>query len=149
MTRTAKLLLVISLGAWAAAAQAQELGRLFFTPEQRAALDERRKARVPDKPAAVVVESPSTRLDGYVKRSSGKSTLFVNGEAIPEGAQAESTVIVPDRTRPDRASIVVGDSKRRIPLKVGESLDRGTGEVHDGLGGGELRVERPAAGAAR
>jgi hypothetical protein len=146
MTRTAKLLLGLALGAWVGAAQAQELGRLFFTPEQRAALDERRKARVPDKPAAVLVESPSTRLDGYVKRSRGKSTLFVNGEAIPEGTATESMVIVPDRTRPDRASIVVGEGKRRIRLKVGESLDRGTGEVHDGLDGGELRVERPGAG---
>jgi hypothetical protein len=146
MRRTAKLLFGIALAAWVAAVHAQELGRLFFTPEQRAALDERRKARVPDKPAAVLVESPSTRLDGYVKRSGGKSTLFVNGEAIPEGAPTESMAIVPDRTRPDRATVEVGDSERRIPLKVGESLDRGTGEVHDGLGGGELQVERPGAG---
>jgi len=146
MTRAAKLLLGLALGAWVAAVHAQDLGRLFFTPEQRAALDERRKARVPDKPATVLVESPSTRLDGYVKRSRGKSTLFVNGEAIPEGASTESMVIVPDRTRPDRATVVVGDSERRIPLKVGESLDRGTGEVHDGLSGGKLRVERPDAG---
>jgi hypothetical protein len=33
-------------------APAQEIGRLFFTPEQRAALDARRRARVPDRPAA-------------------------------------------------------------------------------------------------
>ena len=31
---------------------AQELGRLFFTPEQRQALDARRRARVPDRPSA-------------------------------------------------------------------------------------------------
>ena len=51
-------------------AQAQELGRLFFTPEQRAALDARRKARVPDKPAATpVTESPVTRVNGAVPAS--------------------------------------------------------------------------------
>ena len=61
------LLMAIFLGT----AQAQELGRLFFTPEQRAALDARRKARVPDKPAAAVVASPVTKLDGFVQRSSG------------------------------------------------------------------------------
>jgi hypothetical protein len=60
---------------------AQELGRLFFTPEQRSALDARRKARVPDKPTANVVVSPTMRLDGYVKRSSGRSTVWVNREA--------------------------------------------------------------------
>jgi len=149
MRGTAKLLLAFALGAGAAAAHAQALGRLFFTPEQRAALDERRKARVPDKPAAVLVESPSTRLDGYVKRSGGNSTLFVNGEAIQDGTQAEGMAIVPDRTAPDRASIGVGESGRRIPLKVGESLDRATGEVHDVLDGGELRVERPRTGSGR
>ena len=67
-----------------AGAQAQELGRLFFTPEQRAALDARRKARVPDKPAAAsAVEQPVTRVDGAVRRSGGRSTVWVNGEAIP------------------------------------------------------------------
>ena len=51
----------------AASAQAQELGRLFFTPEQRAALDARRKARVPDKPAATPqADSPITRINGAV-----------------------------------------------------------------------------------
>ena len=64
----------------------QEVGRLFFTPDQRAALDARRKARVPDKPAAVAVASPTTRVDGFVKRSRGPSTVWVNGEPLPEGA---------------------------------------------------------------
>ena len=148
MIRLPRLLLGVAFAACTAAAQAQELGRLFFTPEQRAALDERRKARIPDKPAAVIVEAPSTRLDGYVKRSDGKSTLFVNGEAIPEGAQTEGMSLVPDHARPDRASIRAGDNNRRIPLKVGQSLDRSTGEVHDPVDG-ELRVERPAARPGR
>jgi len=59
--------LVALLGMAANAAAQQSLGRLFFTPEQRAALDARRKARIPDKPAAAVTaESPTTRVDGQV-----------------------------------------------------------------------------------
>ncbi len=146
MTRVAGPLIAIALAACAAVAQAQELGRLFFTPEQRAQLDERRKAHVPDKPAAVLDESPSTRLDGYVKRSHGESTLFVNGEAIPEGVQTEGMQVVPDRASADRATIVTGDSGKRVRLKVGESLDRGTGTVRDVVDG-EVRVARPRAGA--
>src|SRR6266704_3600373 len=70
-----------------ASAQVQEMGRLFFTPEQRAALDARRKARVPDKPAASpVAASPTTRLDGYVVRSEGRSTVWVNGESLQDGS---------------------------------------------------------------
>jgi len=148
MMRVAGTLIVIALAACAAAAQAEELGRLFFTPEQRAQLDERRKAHVPDKPAAVLIESPSTRLDGYVKRAHGKSTLFVNGEAIPEGVETEGMRVVPDRGSGDRATIFTGDSGRRVPLRVGESLDRGTGAVRDVVDG-EVRVVGPKAGAGR
>jgi len=116
---------------------AQQMGRLFFTPEQRAALDVRRKARVPDKPAAVVVASPTTRLDGFVKRSTGPSTVWVNGEPLTEGA-GDAPRIGP------RVSISVGEGGRRATLRPGEVLDRGTGEVRDVLGDGEIRIRREA-----
>ena len=126
-----RLLLVAAL-LWAAGAQAQELGRLFFTPDQRSALDARRKARVPDKPAAAAVASPTTRLDGYVKRSAGPSTVWVNGESLSETP----------REREGRVAVPVGEGGGRVGLKPGEVLDRGTGEVRDGLGGGEIRIRR-------
>ncbi|MGH8749077.1 MAG: hypothetical protein ACREU5_08205 [Burkholderiales bacterium] len=143
MNRALPALAGILLAAASAAAAAQELGRLFFTPEQRAELDARRKARVPDKPAAVLIESPSTTLDGYVKRSDGKSTLFLNGEPVTEGADAQRAQVIPSRDDPTRAAIEVGEGGRRIPLRVGESLDRGTGEVKDVIGDGEIDVRRP------
>lgn len=136
-------LLGLLLIAASATAAAQQLGRLFFTPEQRAELDARRKARVPDKAAAVLIESPSTTLDGYVKRSNGKSTVFVNGEPVTEGADAQRAQVIPSRDDPSRAAIEVGEGARRIPLRVGESLDRGSGEVNDVIGKGEIKVERP------
>jgi hypothetical protein len=112
--------------------KAQDVGRLFFTPEQRAALDARRKARVPDKPAAVpLIVSPTTRLDGYVRRSDGRSTVWVNG------ASADDTAPQGD----GRVSVGVGESRARVQLKPGEVLDRGSGEVTDVLGpSGEIRV---------
>jgi hypothetical protein len=115
----------------------QEVGRLFFTPEQRAALDARRKARVPDKPAAVVVASPTTKLDGYVQRSGGPSTVWVNGEPLPEGA-GDAPRIGP------RVSITVGEGGRRAALRPGEVIDRSTGEVRDMIGDGEIRIRREA-----
>lgn len=115
----------------------QEVGRLFFTPEQRAALDARRKARVPDKPAAVVVTSPTTKLDGYVKRSGATSTVWINGEPLPEGA-GDAPRIGP------RVSISVGEGGRRAALRPGEVLDRGSGEVRDVIGDGEIRIRREA-----
>jgi len=139
-----RVLVLVALLLAAAQAGAQEFGRLFFTPEQRAALDARRKARVPDKPAAVTVVSPTTRLDGFVKRSGGPSTVFVDGEALTEGGQPDSPRL-PRRPGDSRVSIPVGEAGVRIELKPGEVLDRGSGEVRDGLGGGEIRVRPRAA----
>jgi len=124
-------------------AAAQELGRLFFTPEQRAALDARRAARLPDKPAAVA-ESPTTRVDGYVKRSSGKSTVWVDGEATPDGLQIEG-LRVQRGNDPTRVTVTVGEDGRRIVLRVGESFDRATGQVKDVIGDGEVRIGRGGA----
>ena len=124
-------------------AAAQELGRLFFTPQQRSALDERRRARLPDKPAAAVVAAPVTRVDGYVKRSRGPSTVWINGDPLGESAP-EAPRIDTSRTPSGSVSITVGESGARMRLKPGEALDRGTGEVHDVIGDGEIRVQRKA-----
>ncbi len=135
--------------AGAGSAQAQELGRLFFTPEQRAALDARRKARVPDKPAAApVTESPVSRVNGAVQRGEGRSTVWVNGEMIPENAQAGGARVAPRGPNPGRVSIPLGENASPRDLRVGESLDRGSGEVRDLIGEGEIRIgpRRAAAG---
>jgi len=55
------------------------LGRLFLTPQQREDLDRRRQANIQE--AAVVVQSLVT-VNGQVSRSSGKTTVWVNG--VPE-----------------------------------------------------------------
>jgi uncharacterized protein YfaP (DUF2135 family) len=117
-----------------------DLGRLFFTPEQRAALDARRKARIPDKPAAVIVESPVTRLDGIVSRGGGKSTVWVNGEPVPEGVNPEGLRVRPRRTDSGRVTVEIGQTDNQVDLKIGQSFDRATGEVRDSLEGGEVTI---------
>jgi hypothetical protein len=126
-----------------ALAAAQEIGRLFFTPQQRHALDERRRARVPDRPTAAVVASPVTRVDGYVQRSGGPPTVWINGDPLSESAP-EAPRIDTTRTPSGSVSITVGESGTRARLRPGEALDRGTGEVRDVIGDGEIRVQRKA-----
>ena len=137
------LLLLLALALAPATGQAQELGRLFFTPEQRTALDARRKARVPDKPAAAVVATPVTRLDGYVKRSGGPPTVWINGESVPDNAP-EAPRIDTSRGPSGSVSISVGETGARVRLQPGEALDRGNGEVRDVIGDGEIQVRRRA-----
>ena len=124
--------LIIGLAAFTCV-QAQDFGRLFFTPEERAALAARRAARVPDNPAAApVVASPVTRVDGYVRRSEGPSTVWVNGGRVEEASPGSDA----------RVSVPLGQGAGRARLKPGQTLDRGTGEVRDVLGpSGELTVQ--------
>jgi len=134
-------LVILALALAPAPVRAQELGRLFFTPEQRAALDARRKARMPDKPAAAAVATPVTRLDGYVKRSAGPPTVWINGESVPDNAP-EAPRIDSSRGPSGSVSISVGEAGGRVRLQPGEALDRGNGEVRDVIGDGEIQVRR-------
>jgi len=143
MTRALATLTLAILVSLPGTARTQELGRLFLTPEQRATLDARRKARVPDKPGAAAV-SPVTRIDGFVQRSGGRSTVWVNGEAVTEGA-ARGTVRI-NRGRPGEVGITtpLGEESRDARARVGQTVDTATGEIRDPLGDGEIRVRRPA-----
>jgi crotonobetainyl-CoA:carnitine CoA-transferase CaiB-like acyl-CoA transferase len=84
-----------------------------------------------------VAESPLTRIDGSVRRPGGRSTVWVNGEAIAEGAQPDGPRFPPQRSSPGQVSIPLGESQQRIDLRVGETLDRGSGEVRDVIGEGQ------------
>ena len=66
---------------------AQELGRLFFSPAERDALDARRSERSGSAPAAV--QAP-VRIDGYVLRSGGPSTVWVNGSVDRSNGRARA-----------------------------------------------------------
>jgi len=113
-------------------ASAQDLGRIFFTPQQRQDLDRRRNLNVTEETAAVVVESLVT-VNGHVVRSSGKTTTWING--VPQYDTYRGRT--PDRVGVESSNSAVG-------VKVGETLDRSKGEVRDTLQGGEIKVKRPA-----
>lgn len=153
MNRSRAFVLLGALMLLPCATHAQSLGRLFLTPAQRTALDVRRAARVPDRPAAVVVESPTARVDGQVVRSGGRSTVWVNGVAVREGTQSQGLRVAPGSTGPESVSLAVGEGNHQVDLKVGDSMNRDTGEVRDMLGDGEIGVsgtpKSPGSSAAR
>jgi hypothetical protein len=78
------LAVALFIGIAPAPAGAESLGRLFHSAAERSALDSMRKAKLqPQKPAAPRPPEPQTaQLDGYVLRSDGRSTLWVNGSAV-------------------------------------------------------------------
>jgi hypothetical protein len=82
VTNARALVVALLLGAPCAPANAQEIGRLFHSVEQRNALDALRKAKQQQKPRAAQ-PSPSAQsvhLDGYVVRPDGKSMVWINGQ---------------------------------------------------------------------
>lgn len=149
MIRNAALI-ALALSLAAPAARGEEFGRLFLTPEQRAALDARRKAKVPDKPAeSPQAQAPVKRVDGYVQRSGGRSTVWVNGEAAPEGPAGSGVRIRRGGAGETSVPVSDGEEARSASARVGQSVDTATGEIRDPLGDGQIKVRRTAEKPAR
>jgi hypothetical protein len=86
--------LAIALVAFSAVAGAQELGTLFHTPKEREALDRmRRGERVGETGQAYV--RPDPVVTGYVKRSDGKSTVFLDKQPYPSRSERVQKLLEP------------------------------------------------------
>jgi hypothetical protein len=120
-----------------AMAAAEELGRLFFTPQQRQDLDRRRATNRAEEEAPQIKEGPLT-LDGHVQRSSGKTATWING--VPQYDSHASR-------DPTRITVVPNEGEPGVSLKIGQIYERTSGEVRDNLQGGEIRVGKSAADA--
>jgi hypothetical protein len=96
LTRISALLLFVSgLGGESLAV---DLGRLFYTPAQRAELEAARARNVTQAtPAAPAVAQPQ-RFDGVIIRSDGTSTRWVNGRPHA-GASGAAAGLKPGQIR--------------------------------------------------
>ena len=62
-------------------AAAESLGRLFFTPKERAALDRGKAGQLAELVEVMPAEPrPPVEMNGYVARSDGKTTVWLDGE---------------------------------------------------------------------
>lgn len=59
----------------------KEPGRLFYTPQQRAQLEQMRTRPAAQAQSPAAAAAPPIRFDGVVVRSDGRSTRWVNGRA--------------------------------------------------------------------
>jgi hypothetical protein len=139
LARAAALLCLI--GAMPASAQ-EPLGRLFFTPERRAALERQRQLNIQE--TQQVIEGANLTVSGVVHRSGGKSTAWVNGLPQDERAGTAGLSVGVDRADPTRARVAAGD-EASATLKVGESVNRATRETASGIGEGRISVKREGA----
>ena len=137
MTRRLALACALLLGAGPAAA-AEPLGRLFFTPAQRASLDVARsqKSRVTlsaEKNEEEAAPTPEVvTYGGMVRRSDGKTTIWINNRAVHGNERAGGTSIV-GRVRPDGGvSLQHPQTGRSVDLKPGQSVELLSGVIEEG-----------------
>lgn len=127
-------------------APAEELGRLFLTPAERAWLDDARRRRAEPEAAApapqtptlefivedTLPEGPAVRLDGYVQRSGGPATVWVNGEDSYQGDLGAHGVDGRGvDVRRQGVSLPMAETGRTVTLKPGQTWDPAAGAVSD------------------
>ena len=137
------------------------LGRLFFTPSQRASLDVARSQRTRAAVATERIEEqvlqpvPQTiTYGGMVKSSDGRTTVWLNDRPVDERNAASGPTIV-RRVSPDGAvTLEIPQSNRSVDLKVGQSVEVLSGSIGDGYrqrptaGGDEAAVRRTTENGA-
>lgn len=126
------------------------LGRLFFTPEARARLDELRRRPPEPKVVARPEEPPPpvpeyVTVDGVVRRSDGASTVWINREPV-YGSRAESGIVVtPSRgATPADVTVQLPQIGRSVRLKVGQQLEVNSGEVKEAYHAPRAAAAQPA-----
>ena len=96
--RPERLIIAAVLLLTTVAASAANLGTLFFTPEERARLDKQRRGE-PEVPAATPGKPEVT---GFVRRSDGRNTVWINGVPLSVAGEAADTLMDPGTMRGSR-----------------------------------------------
>lgn len=137
------LLLAVVFGTGPAAAD--NLGRLFMTPAQRAALDRARNTEpAPEigKPTAAdefegispepELSAERVRVDGYVARANGRQTVWVNGVDSYQGNLGEIGIDSNQiQLEAPRVRLPIGTTPGGVLLKPGQSFDPNSDRIID------------------
>jgi hypothetical protein len=99
-----------------------DLQTLIYSPAQRQEITRGRMG------LAGVQDEPTTRLNGVVHRAAGKGTVWINNQPYREGSAPAGPIRGVD-------ALVEGRQ-----LRVGESVDKASGERTDVLAPGAVRV---------
>jgi hypothetical protein len=121
-----------------------QFGRLFLTPAERKNLDYlRQNSKPPEKiiaadqlpgegaeKAAPLSASPSAvTMQGYVKRSDGKGTVWVNSQPVQEKSRLGEIEVGKLGSSDDRVRVKVPGTGQTVDLKAGQTYDPISGKV--------------------
>jgi hypothetical protein len=150
-----RTLLILILLVHQVALADDRMGRLFLTPAERNSLDYiRQTSKPPDKQIKPDVAEPvegeaattttppaAVTVEGYVKRSDGKGTVWVNRQPLRETS-----------TRGDLAVGRVGETDGRVQLKfsgAAKEVRLKAGQTYDPASGAVVERARDLSGAAK
>ena len=105
------LLMILASGIASAAAPAPELGTLFHTPEERERLDRLRRGEPPVEKSTGT--HGSNEVTGFVKRSDGRSTVWIDGIPMQLSSPRAGALLEP--------KVVRGYSDPRDTLRIERS----------------------------
>lgn len=115
------------------------VGRLFFSPSDRTRLDAQRAEAIANanRPKPVVTETPAVvapsprtvTLNGIVRRPDGEATVWINGKAVD--AVAAGGPVQPGSLGRAEAGVRLPESRKPVRLKVGQSIETGSGVVEE------------------
>ena len=123
---------------------AQSLGRLFSTPEQRRALDAARSAYDPTRQEIIYKQGPSPvaapeppppppmpdlMVNGLVVRSSGATSAWVNGTQLRSGEATADGIRL--QSADGTVKFVLPSGTDTAPIKPGQLLDPNVGKVKE------------------
>ncbi|MCE9633276.1 MAG: hypothetical protein K8Q92_03730 [Methylophilales bacterium] len=131
-------------------AEDARLGRLFLTPSDRATLDiVRKNSKAPDKvitskdieqeavteDAPVVSKKASSPVivNGYISRSDGKNTVWVNDRPMAEKSTSQTVKVEKLRADKGQVKIVLTDEKKAASLRPGQVYDPNSNRVYNNL----------------
>ena len=115
-------ILLILLLALSTVTQAGSLGRLFFTPEQRAQFEHERTTVATHKASAAIhnatdEDEPSSSVltvNGIVQKKDGGRTAWINGKAQNAGNS--------DEHNPESLPVSVPGKSQPVKVKVGQKI---------------------------
>jgi hypothetical protein len=147
------LIILTALPLMASAAESAPLGRLFFTPAERSNLNIlRQNSKAPDKVIkadeiskddAAGAEGPVSAIkpvimNGYISRSDGKNTLWVNDREVTDRSAGRDVSV--GRLNKNQVQVTVNKNKS-ANLKPGQVYDPNTGKIYNHLS----EAPKPAA----
>ena len=111
----------------------EELGRLFFSPAEREALENGRR----DAARGAAADPAPVRIDGVLLRSGRPGVVWMNGTASELRSEANAS---PARS-PGAVALRVG-GETRVEVRVGSTFDSAAGTTRDLIESGAISARR-------